>query len=373
MAERSLVIGGGFFGCATAIELARKRHRVTLVEAEADLMQRASYNNQARIHQGYHYPRSFLTASRSRINFGGFLEEFSDCVFSQFNHYYAIATHLSKTTAGQFAEFCKRIGAPLQPAPKEIRSLFAPHLIEDVFGVTEFAFDSVKLKNLMKNRLSASGVDVQLNTTATSAKWTGKSWECQLTSPTADTLSQADEVFNCTYANLNLVPSLSHLETVPIKIEITEMALIEVPEEFKNLGVTVMDGPFFSFMPFPPRALHTLSHVRYTPHGAWIQDSEMQTQATSPRFQLQNLHLNSNAPRMLRDVTRYLPSMARSRYVDSLWELKAVLPQSENDDSRPIVFQESEPNPGFVNIMGGKIDNIADIRSELQRYLRGTE
>ena len=29
---------------------------------DADLMQRASYANQARVHNGYHYPRSLLTA-----------------------------------------------------------------------------------------------------------------------------------------------------------------------------------------------------------------------------------------------------------------------------------------------------------------------
>jgi hypothetical protein len=47
------------------------------------------------------------------------------------------------------------------------------------------------------------------------------------------------------------------------------MALVEVPEPVRGLGITVMCGPFFSVMPFPPRGLHTLSHVRYTPHEAW--------------------------------------------------------------------------------------------------------
>ena len=47
------------------------------------------------------------------------------------------------------------------------------------------------------------------------------------------------------------------------------MALMQAPDVLKEIGVTVMDGPFFSMMPFPARGLHTLSHVRYTPHFSW--------------------------------------------------------------------------------------------------------
>lgn len=70
----AVVIGGGFYGCAIAVFLARQRNwRVCLVEQEKALMTRASYNNQARVHNGYHYPRSFVTAYRSRINLPRFL------------------------------------------------------------------------------------------------------------------------------------------------------------------------------------------------------------------------------------------------------------------------------------------------------------
>ena len=64
---------------------------------ESDLMQRASYANQARIHQGYHYPRSVLTAVRSRVNFDKFIKEFSECVYSDFDKYYAIGKKIIKS------------------------------------------------------------------------------------------------------------------------------------------------------------------------------------------------------------------------------------------------------------------------------------
>ncbi|WP_406696638.1 FAD-dependent oxidoreductase [Singulisphaera sp. Ch08] len=60
-----VVVGGGFFGCMIALHLRRQNARVAVVERGSRLLGRASYHNQARVHNGYHYPRSVLTAFRS--------------------------------------------------------------------------------------------------------------------------------------------------------------------------------------------------------------------------------------------------------------------------------------------------------------------
>src|SRR5438874_12025047 len=98
--------------------------RVTLVEREPVLLGRASLHNQARVHNGYHYPRSILTSLRSRLNYARFLDEFPDCVDRSFPHYYAVARGMSKITSAQFLEFCRRIGAPLNRAPAHVVKLF---------------------------------------------------------------------------------------------------------------------------------------------------------------------------------------------------------------------------------------------------------
>jgi hypothetical protein len=147
-----VVVGGGFFGCCLALHLEERFGcAVALVEREKSLLQRASYANQARVHNGYHYPRSFLTALRCRMNFRRFISDFRDCVVANFEKYYAIGKNFSKVTARQYREFCSRIGAPLAPAPTRIRKLFDPHLIEDVFAVEECAFDAVKLARMIED------------------------------------------------------------------------------------------------------------------------------------------------------------------------------------------------------------------------------
>jgi L-2-hydroxyglutarate oxidase LhgO len=71
----AIVIGGGFYGCSLALALASRFHRVAVLEQRPELMSRASYVNQARVHNGYHYPRSFLTALRSSVNFPRFVSD----------------------------------------------------------------------------------------------------------------------------------------------------------------------------------------------------------------------------------------------------------------------------------------------------------
>ena len=99
-----IIIGGGTYGCFAALKLAELYGggSVVIVEQEADIMLRASYNNQARVHNGYHYPRSLLTALRSRINAPRFLAEFKDAIFSSSEQYYAVSRRQSNVTASQW-------------------------------------------------------------------------------------------------------------------------------------------------------------------------------------------------------------------------------------------------------------------------------
>jgi hypothetical protein len=126
-------------------------------------MSKASYNNQARVHNGYHYPRSLLTGLRSRKNLPVFVREFEDSIVSDFTKLYAVPKQLSKVTSRQFKHFCSQIEAPLAPAAPKFTGLFSRQLIDEVFEVSEFAFDAVKLRALVTNRMAEAGVEVVLD------------------------------------------------------------------------------------------------------------------------------------------------------------------------------------------------------------------
>lgn len=358
----AVIIGGGFYGAAIAIYLSKQRglKRIVLVEREAALLNRASYNNQARVHNGYHYPRSFTTAYRSRVNLPRFVRDWPEAVKKDFTKLYAIARRNSKVTAKQFVRFCKEIGAKIEPADQSLRQLFELHLIEEVFVVEEYAFDACKLANWAERELKECGVEIRFETRVTAISKGDNLLKVAMREKTIVSEIACRYVFNCTYSGLNQFGGDFAGTRTHLKQEITEMALMDAPPALKGLGITVMDGPFFSMMPFPARGLHTLSHVRYTPHMHWND-----RRGIDPYQNLNDYERVTRVDRMVRDVSRYLPAIQDAKYVDSLFEVKTILVKNEGDDGRPILFEKHEELPGCYSILGGKIDNIYDALEKL--------
>ena len=76
---------------------------------------------------------------------------------------------------------------------------------------------------------------------------------------------------------------------------------------------------------------------------------------------------------MVRDAERYLPAMRATRYVDSLWEIKTLMPRSEQDDSRPILLRRSAEIPACLSVLGAKIDSVYDVEDALRAVLQERE
>ena len=348
--------------------LSLQGHEVVLSEKEDDFMQRASYVNQARVHNGYHYPRSILTALRSRVSLPRFYEEFNACVDDTFDQYYMISHLQSKISASQFEKFCYRIGAVCEPAPPKITDLVDPNYVEAVFNTKEFTFDSEKLKQIMLERIEDAGVQYYLDHKVLSVATVNDKLTVKMSSVKDETELEpieVDEVFNCTYSMINQFITDSSLEIIPLKHELAEMALVNVPDELKNVGITVMDGPFFSVMPFPSRGLHSFSHVRYTPHYEWYDKDKEHYRDAHKHYD--EISKKSAYTHMLHDAKRYMPILSECKYEDSIWEVKTILPRSESNDSRPILFKPNYGLKGFHTVMGGKIDNVYDVIAVIEK------
>jgi glycine/D-amino acid oxidase-like deaminating enzyme len=362
--RRIVIAGGGFFGCSIAMMLHRRGWHPIVVEEAGELLTQASRVNQARVHGGYHYPRSLMTAYRSRQNYERFRKHYRHAIVDQFTKVYAVGRLFSKVTADQFEVFMKRVGAPLREAPTSIQRLFNPALTERTWIAEECAFDCSILRDTLRKELQEAGIEVRLNTLveravphqsgALALLSDGSEIECSL-------------VFNATYAGLNRLTSASGLPLIPLKHELTEMALVDLPKELQEISVTMMCGPFFSFMPFPSLGLTTLSHVRYTPHTHWFENE--QTGASNPYEVFNSIPKNSNFEMMAADASRYIPALRHAVRRDSLWTVKTLLPLSEIDDGRPILFHRDPVLPAVIHVMGGKIDNIFDVEDEVATLL----
>ena len=215
----AIIIGGGFYGCETALELGRLGfEKVVLVEREPGLLRRASFVNQARIHNGYHYPRAYATALKSRRHFETFVDEYRHAVMHDMEMYYAIAKG-SRVTIDQFQAFSDQIGAFCRPASRDVEILFEPGMIDRAFQVRELAFDLVKIEQQLSKQLLAAGIELRLEQSARIVGLANEAVEIEVSGG----LEWAPWVFNCTYAELETVG-------VPIrtgiKKELAEMILI---------------------------------------------------------------------------------------------------------------------------------------------------
>ncbi len=361
----AVVIGAGLFGVVLANHLITRPgfSNVAVIEIEESPLQRASARNQARIHQGYHYPRSLATAEACRRNYTNFTKTWPSAVFTGFRHLYGIARYGSKVSSEQFAATMRAVGAPLRElASRERSQIFDPHRIEDAYEVFEQAFDYRELALWAKDILSKPRIESFFGQQAISVRTTSYNDEL-LTECQSGLKLRSRYVFNLTYGGLSGIEGIGHELESEISFELTEMNLVKVHEEISGLAITVMDGPFFSLMPYPAlETLRTLSHVRYTPL--------VRVSGHQPKSLYKALDdLNSKSysfEEMRRDASRYVPALEKSKLEGTIREVKTVLTRSSYDDSRPILFVKHK-DPRIFSILGGKIDNVFDMISRLEQ------
>ena len=130
-----IIIGAGLYGLYAALYCARKGQNVVVLEMEKEAFSRATFANQARVHMGYHYPRSLSTAMKSAGYFKRFVEDYGCCIHSEFDQVYATSSHFSWTDAKEFKKFCKDADIPCKDLP--VDSYFKEGVCDGAFLTKE--------------------------------------------------------------------------------------------------------------------------------------------------------------------------------------------------------------------------------------------
>jgi len=362
MTYDAIIIGAGFFGVKLSLFLASQKLKVAVIEEQGDICLRSSQNNQARIHNGYHYLRSYKTALSSHKNYARFIQDYKDCSYSSFQALYSIAKN-SFTNSVQFEDFCNRLDLPykkIDPGSK-FANFFNSDLIASSYHVDEITFDINKLRTKLREELKEKEEFIDLKLKTKVNQLDSSNGQNVIVNLSNNNKLKAKKVFNVTYAGINRLLKASSLGTIPLKYEVAELALVDVPEEFQDSGITVMDGPFFSCIPFPSKNCYSLSHVRYTPQSYW-HESEL---SLDPYSTLENL--KSNYIFMKKDAQRYMPILSKLKYKESLYEAKTIVSRNETDDGRPIVLKKHSDN--IYSILGTKLDNIYDLEERIEEII----
>lgn len=375
-----IIIGAGLYGLYAAKYCSDRGEKVLVLEYDKAPFGRATYINQARVHMGYHYPRSLTTAMKSAGYFRRFVEDFSFCIYDKFEQVYATAGSFSWTNAEQFVSFCK--AADIRCDEVAVSKYFNPGMCDGAFLTEEYTYDAKILQEYYEEQLNSRSsvtfcygarIEKIIKKTDGFEVWMreGRSFE-------------APYVLNASYASVNQI--IDKLEGVQkdffkIKYELCEIILCEPSDRIRGVGITVMDGPFFSIMPFGKTGLHSLTSVTFTPH--------VTSYDVRPTFRCQKEFGSGDAeavctpddlgnccdcpykpdsawPYMSHLAAQYLKEEYRYTYQKSLYSIKPILKSSEVDDSRPTAIKVLSREPFFISVLSGKINTVYDLDDYLE-------
>lgn len=315
---RIRVLGGGWYGSHISAALIREGHEVELHEIAYRLFAGASGANPARMHAGFHYPRSRLTRAMCQEHHAAFMGEYGHLTRSIPVNIYAVAAHDSLMDFGTYTQVLKgEVEFITIEKPEEFG-------LENVEGAVLTGERHIVIDKARQHFSEVLGDAVKLNT------------------PFAEVDSPAwDYTIDCTFCangNANVA-----------RYEPCVTALLEGPAD---KAITIMDGPFPSIYPWnEQQCLSSLTSAKLTPLAKCGTYAEAQvvlrdTLATD---------IDNRAFEMLEQMAYFWPE-ARDRYRVAECKLSIrAMPRSGADARLVDIVRVGER---ALRVRAGKIDAI---------------
>lgn len=337
------VVGAGIFGVTSALKLDGD-FDVTLFEKNNDILQNASSINQYRLHRGYHYPRSIETAVSAKHGTQTFLKEYP-CELESPNQYYAIASFGSKVTSDDYESFMNSVGLDYEEAESD---LLVDTSIEKLYKVNEGLFDPCKLYDLCNKKLNNSEILRLTN--------------CEFTK---DSESEFDYIVNAAYANVNQISDNKR----KYQFELCEKPLIKLPDEYKGVGIIIMDGPFTCIDPYSDTDYHIVGNVVHAIHHSNVgeyPEIPMKLKDLLNKGVIKNPKITKWS-KFKDTLSQFFTNIDEVEHIGSMYTIRTVLSNRDYDDARPsIVDKESKSK---YLIFSGKISTAVDAADELHNYI----
>lgn len=341
------IIGAGIFGVEIALALSELGMSVVLVDQNPQILQGASGNNQNRVHQGFHYPRDMNTAKQSLTGFRSFTERHGDCLFAEFPNYYAIAEHESRLSASDFLAFCDELGADYQQLDPQKTDLQIRN-ISLLIQCSEAVYDFSKLRDKLASLVAKSNISTQFNSKVTNVTRGAAGFEVTLA---GGGRIRSTACINCSYHELNNIKQMVELDAEKAVYEYTLVPVIKL--DFPPFGLTVMDGKFFTVLPFGQTSEALLYHVT---------DSRLFITDNLEDLDLYKDRLSDSVKRkafesMVKKSSEFAPWIDDAELKGFLSGPRIILEKNISSDGRPTIVEFDQS--GFISVMSGKIDHAA--------------
>jgi hypothetical protein len=331
-----LIIGTGIYGCHAAMILKRLNIDFRIADITNDFFTGSSSKNQNRLHQGFHYSRSFSTRHECMNGFLKFKETYPMAVYDFPNNYYFIDKnslidyktykHIYTYEKIPFEEH----HVPSIPFEYDHSKFDGPALL-----ITESYVDFKALTEHFKQELSSSLIpdyDPELLQLDPIIKYKNQEYS---------------HLIDCTYYQLDIPQSPP--QDLIYELCISLLYKCKSPQLF---AMTVMDGPFWSLYPYDPtNSIYTLTDVTYTPmiKTKYIkQIRNFQESLTDKKI------INSKNIFETR-IIKYIPKFKDIFEYHGFYTSLKTKPNTGSDD-RSLLF--TSPRPDIWRFCGGKLTGI---------------
>lgn len=323
------IVGAGWYGCHLGSVLLQLGHDVTIYEAAAEVLPRASALNQARLHAGYHYPRCYATRSETAACFKRFMATYPHFTRAIEKNIYAVSQARSVMDFTTYTHIMRALGLNFTEVDAADYGLTR---VDGAINTEERSLDFGMARAHFRVKLGSS---LKLDRPVSKVRENGA--QAIIDGETFDL------AINCTWCALD-----TGMPVEDIFYEPTTLFYYEATEPFYG-ALTTMDGDCFSVYPYQDNVF-TLSHVAHTPRGQFSNYAA----ADHVNNSLTSAGLDTIRNRMVAEVVREFPSFPeRFRYAGVQKSIKTKYVNARAS-RETIVARHGR----IITVLSGKIDTI---------------
>jgi len=251
----NLVIGGGYFGIFAATS-APKAESVVVIDSQ-EIFKGASKFNQARLHSGAHYLRSPQTIRKCQSDLRIFKKDFSSALNDSFQSIYAFPHYNNLASPETFEYTMQTYEIPYE---QTFTSLLSPHVSPIQFVVPEPSIDHYQMKRILLDKMDAniavhenvSNLNLDISSSRVLVKYESLCGRFEF--------EVKKRLILATYASNPALLSQLRLTSTEYTTEEARILYAYIPK-MENLGITLVDGPFISVVPWGNTGLHSITPV----------------------------------------------------------------------------------------------------------------
>lgn len=342
-----LIIGAGLYGCHVATMLKKMNISFKILDKNNVFFSGSSSKNQNRLHQGFHYCRSYYTRKECIQGYNKFITNYDFAVEHIPNNYYFI----EKNSIIDYNTYIHIYSHEnLEFTEHNIAKLPFKYNHEKFEGnailTNECYINFMKLKSHFEETFA---LDLEPNFDATKLIITD------------DVIEYKNETFthviDCTYFQLDLKNVTIPKPDVFYEICVVFLYKQNIPS--KLFAMTIMDGPFMSLYPYNlEENIYTLTDVYRTP-----------IMKTSDINVINNTNISDECIQVIRaevedNISQYIPSFLHDFTYNGYYLAIKTKPIAQSDD-RSLIHIKSENNK-IHRFSGGKLTGIFELEEILK-------